>query len=348
MRAGRSEWQACAGIAGDQALRPSCPQKLLVNNKDWRKDRLEVDSPSIVILGGTGMLGHKLYQHFLPRFPRTLCSIHKRAGDPPFSNIPLFRGPQVIEGIDVTDFNELSRLLLDFRPDFTVNCVGVIKQREGASIPIPTLKVNSLLPHQLAELSAGWGGRLIHFSTDCVFSGRRGMYKEDDLSDAEDWYGKAKFLGETRRANALTIRTSIIGRELSNHRSLLDWFLFQKGGRVKGYRKSIYSGVTTNHLAEVISEVILRHPQLNGLYQVASSPISKYEILCLIRDAYAMDIDIDEVDGEDLNRSLDGSRFRNATGLVCPSWPDLIKQLAADPTPYDQWLCHKSFRRVAE
>jgi dTDP-4-dehydrorhamnose reductase len=167
------------------------------------------------------------------------------------------------------------------------------------------------------------------------------MYKEGDLSDAEDLYGKTKFLGETTEANAVTIRTSIIGRELANHRSLLDWFLSNKGGRVRGYRKSIYSGVTTNHLAEVVADIILHHPQLQGVYQVASEPISKYDLLCLLRKAYVLDVAIDPVDGEYANRSMDGSRFRCATGYVCPSWPTLVQQLASDTTPYEQWLSQK-------
>jgi dTDP-4-dehydrorhamnose reductase len=302
------------------------------------KDTVEVASPTIFILGGTGMLGHKLFQHLLPRFPGTICSMRQHASDAPYSRIAMYQGPQVVEEIDVFDFNKLSHLLLCYKPDFIVNCIGVIKQRDNAFSCIPTITVNSLLPHQLAELSAKWGGRLIHFSTDCVFSGRQGMYKEDDISDAEDLYGKTKFLGEATEENALTLRTSIIGRELANHRSLLDWFLSNKGGSIKGYRKSIYSGVTTNYLAEVVSEIIMHYTPIQGLYQVASDPISKYELLCLLREAYALDVFIDPVDGEEVNRSMDGSKFRGATGLICASWPILVQQLATDPTPYEQWL----------
>ena len=300
-------------------------------------DTSEVSLPMILILGGTGMLGHKLFQHFLPRFPGTICTMHRHASDAPYNRIALFQGTGVIEGIDFIDFKNLTKLLLNLKPEVIVNCIGVIKQRVEASSPIPTITVNSLLPHQLAELCAKWGGRLIHFSTDCVFSGRQGMYKEGDPSDAEDLYGKTKFLGETTEANALTIRTSIIGRELVNHRSLLDWFLSNKGGCVKAYRKSIYSGVTTNHLAEVVSDIILRHPLLQGVYQVASEPISKHDLLYLLRGAYDLDVAIDPVDGEDVNRSMDGSKFRDATGYICPPWPTLVQQLVEDPTPYEQW-----------
>jgi dTDP-4-dehydrorhamnose reductase len=303
-----------------------------------REDLSEVALPKILILGGTGMLGHKLFQYLLPRFPSTICTMHGNASETPYSRIAMFQGPNAIQGINVFDFEKLSALLLHFRPDFIVNCIGIIKQRSEASAPIPTITLNALLPHRLAELATRWDGRLIHISTDCVFSGMRGMYTEDDFSDALDLYGKSKYLGETMETNALTIRTSIIGRELTNHRSLLDWFLSNVGGRVKGYRKSIYSGVTTNHLSEVICDIIVRHPRLQGLYQVASEAICKYDLLCFIRDAYGFDVAIEEVDGEHVNRSMDGSRFRIATGYVSPPWQLLVRQLAVDPTPYTQWL----------
>lgn len=306
-----------------------------MSNSGMESDDVALD---IVILGGSGMLGHKLFQRVRLQFPETVCTIQQRACNPPYNRIPMLQGSEVIEGIDAFDFEGLSQMLLRLRPRFLINCVGVIKQRDAASSFIDTITLNSLLPHRLAELITQWGGRMIHFSTDCVFSGRQGRYKETDPSDAEDLYGKTKFLGETTEPTALTLRTSIIGRELANHRSLLDWFLSCKGGRVKGYRKSIYSGVTTNHLADVVSNIIVNHPDISGVYQVASEPISKYALLCLLRDAYGLDIAIDPVDGEDLDRSMDGSKFHDKTGYVCPPWTALVQQLADDPTPYDRWL----------
>jgi dTDP-4-dehydrorhamnose reductase len=302
------------------------------------KDNREVVSPRILILGGAGMLGHKLFQKLRAEYPGTICTIHGRASDAPFSRIPLFQSGEVIEGLDANNFEELSRLLLDLRPDFLINCIGVIKQRDIATAYIPTITLNALLPHRLAELAAKWKGRIIHFSTDCVFSGIRGMYTEQDQSDAVDLYGRTKYLGETTEPNALTLRTSIIGRELVNHRSLLDWFLSKRGGKVDGYRKSIYSGVTTNHLADVIKQIIAHHPQLSGLYQVTSTPISKYDLLCLVKEAYDLNITINPVDGERVDRSMDGSKFANATAYKCPSWKSLVQQLAEDPTPYGKWL----------
>jgi dTDP-4-dehydrorhamnose reductase len=183
-----------------------------------------------------------------------------------------------------------------------------------------------------------WGGRVVHFSTDCVFNGHRGNYSEEDVSDAEDLYGKSKFLGEVTVANALTLRTSIIGRELTEHRSLLDWFLSQNHKTVRGYRKVIYSGVTTNHLAELVASIIQKHPGLNGLYQVASEPISKYDLLCLVREAYQLDVRIEPDDLEMSDRSMRCDRLREAIAYKCPAWPVLAHQLAEDTIPYESWM----------
>ncbi|MDQ2945657.1 MAG: sugar nucleotide-binding protein, partial [Acidobacteriota bacterium] len=206
-----------------------------------------MSEPKILVLGGAGMLGHKMFQTLRERFPGTLCTTRRAADSPEISRFDRLWKGSAIPGVDVMKPVDLERTLREIRPDFMVNCVGVIKQRREAHLPIPSITVNSLLPHQLAGMAANWGGRVIHFSTDCVFSGKRGQYTENDPSDAEDLYGKSKFLGEVAVSNALTLRTSIIGRELSEHQSLLDWFLSQNHRKVRGFTRVIYSGVTTNH-----------------------------------------------------------------------------------------------------
>lgn len=293
---------------------------------------------TVMVLGGTGMLGHKMFQTLRERFDDTFCTVRKDIRKSPFDRVELLQGKNVITGVDVTDFPALDAMLSAFRPGFVVNCVGVIKQRAEALAPIPSITINSLLPHKLAEMAASWGGRLIHFSSDCVFSGRQGCYVEEDFSDAEDLYGKTKFLGEVAAANALTLRTSIIGRELSEHRSLLDWFLAQKQRTIRGYRRVIYSGVTTNYLAELVASIIQEHPTLNGKYQVASEPISKYDLLCLLRDAYGLEVRIEPDDEEVSDRSMSCDRLREAIAYKCPPWPVLTRQLAEDNTPYEKWL----------
>jgi dTDP-4-dehydrorhamnose reductase len=292
----------------------------------------------VMVLGGAGMLGHKMFQVLRERFDGVFCTVREDIHKPPFERVELFQGNDVVRDVDVTDFPALEAILSGFRPEYLVNCVGVIKQRAEAVSSIPSITINSLLPHKLAQIAARWGGRVIHFSTDCVFSGRRGDYTEEDTSDAEDLYGKTKFLGEVAVANALTLRTSIIGRELTEHRSLLDWFLTQNQKTVRGYRKVIYSGVTTNHLAKLVASIIQEHPGLNGLYQVASEPISKFNLLCLLCEAYQLDVRIEPDDLEISDRSMKCDRLREAIAYKCPAWPVLARQLAEDNTPYERWL----------
>jgi dTDP-4-dehydrorhamnose reductase len=292
----------------------------------------------VIVLGGGGMLGHKMFQTLRKRFDNVFCTVREDPRKPPFGQVELLQGNDVVSGIDVTDFPALAAMLLAFRPEFVVNCVGIIKQRAEAVSPIPSITINSLLPHKLAQWTTAWGGRVIHFSTDCVFSGKRGLYVEDDISDAEDLYGKTKALGEVSTDNALTLRTSIIGRELTEHRSLLDWFLSQNQKTVRGFRKVIYSGVTTNFLAELVAFIIQKHAGLHGLYQVTSEPISKYELLCLLREAYQLNVSVEVDDQERSDRSMRSDKLCEAIAYKCPAWPFLTRQLAEDNTPYERWI----------
>lgn len=292
----------------------------------------------ILVLGATGMLGHKIFQRLHPAFPGTIATMRTPADSAALQRIELLQGADVWNGVDATDFDSLSDVLTQASPDFIVNCIGVIKQRAAATDSISNINLNSLLPHRLAALAAGWGGRVIHFSTDCVFSGSRGGYREEDESDARDLYGRSKFLGETQAPNALTLRTSIIGRELAQHRSLLDWFLGQRGKTIGGFQRVIYSGVTTNHLADLVADIIRNHPDLSGLYQVATRPISKYDLLYLLREAYSLEVEITPDETERSDRSMLGQKLYHAIGYTAPSWPELVHQLATDSTPYKSWL----------
>ena len=295
----------------------------------------------VLILGGAGMLGHKLWQAYRDRFDtwvtlRTGLRDHARLG--------LFDRARALEGIEAFDFDAVVRAVATVRPSIVINCIGVIKQLPTAKDPIVSLTINSLFPHRLANLCAATGARLIHISTDCVFSGRKGMYTESDTSDAEDLYGRTKFLGEVSGLAALTLRTSIIGRELSTSSGLVEWFLGNRGGKVSGYTRAIYTGLTTLALAQVIGDVIERWSELSGLYHVSSEPISKYDLLCLLRDAVGVDLEVEPCAEVQIDRSLDSSRFRQATGFLCPSWPQMIHDLAADPTPYENWHSRQTER----
>ena len=291
----------------------------------------------IVVLGVTGMLGHKMFQILRERFESVTGFAYENLSQPPFDNVTLFQDAELVEGVDVSDFQTLEKHLVEIEPDYIINCVGVVKQRDAATAYIPSIELNALLPHKLAAFAQKWGGRVIHFSTDCVFDGMRGGYSEEDASNAVDLYGKSKFLGEVQCENALTLRTSIIGRELLNHQSLLDWFLSQKGKTAKGFKNVIYSGVTTNQMADVVTMVIQKFPELSGLYQVVADPISKYDLLCLARDAFTVDVQIEPEEETVSDRSMKGDKFREATGYVSPPWSELMANLANDPTPYTDW-----------
>jgi dTDP-4-dehydrorhamnose reductase len=291
----------------------------------------------ILVTGGTGMLGHKMFQVLRARFPDTTATIQGSLADPAIRRVDLFQEGQVLDRLDAADFCRLGKRLQEIKPDVIINCAGVIKQRAEAVDPATSIAINTLLPHRLAGMCAAWGGRLIHFSTDCVFSGCRGSYREEDCSDAKDLYGRTKYLGEVAAPNALTLRTSIIGRELFHFTGLLEWFLAQSHRKAPGYIRAFYSGVTTNHLAEVVMDLIEHHPSLSGIYQVASRTISKYDLLSLLREAFRLDIEVVPEGQLFCDRSLVGEKFEHATGYRCPPWLALVQQLAQDSTPYEQW-----------
>lgn len=293
--------------------------------------------PRVLILGGTGMLGHKVFQHARSRSSETWCTIRGRREESGLERLGLGTPPErICERVDVMEWGVVRALLHDLRPDVVVNCVGIVKQRAEAKAAIPSIAVNALLPHRLADAIGGWNGRLVHISTDCVFSGRRGQYTEDDVPDPEDLYGRSKLLGEVTAGHAVTLRTSMIGRELREHRSLLDWLLQQNGRTIKGFRRAYFSGLTTNELARVICRVIEEHPGLTGLYQVTGETTTKYDLLNLIVRTFGLDIRVEPEDTFFCDRSLVGTRFRDATGYRCPSWTSLVADLYADPTPYQE------------
>jgi len=294
---------------------------------------------SIVVLGANGMLGHKMFQRLLLQFPDTWCTV-RGSTEEAAALAPGLLDHHVIAEVDALDWPALAFLLGNRRPEFIVNCVGVIKPRAEAREAIPSITINALLPHRLASWCERWKARLIHFSTDCVFSGERGNYSEQDRSDARDLYGKTKFLGEVSRGNTLTLRTSIIGRELERFESLLEWLLSQSRGPVKGYTRAWYSGVTTNYLADLVARIIEQRPELWGLYQVTSPTISKFELLCRLRDAYQKDVEIVADESFFCDRSMQGDQFVAATGYQCPLWPELLAELIRDSTPYEKCSQH--------
>lgn len=291
----------------------------------------------VLILGGEGMLGHKVFQALSRRF-ETFATFRSYNGV--WTRYPMYVNAdqqRTIGGVDAMNLDTVVRAFGQVRPDVVINCIGIIKQVKEAKDPIISLSLNSLFPHRLGELCAAAGTRLLHMSTDCVFSGSKGNYTENDVPDAEDLYGRTKLLGEVSRDGCLTIRTSIFGRDFAKQSALLEWFLSQAGRRVRGYVNAIYTGFPTQVLARIMGDLIVEYPDLSGIYQIASVPISKYELLVKIRDAMGLDIEVDSYDDFSCDRSLDASRFLAATGYALPGWDEMISELAQDDTPYDEW-----------
>lgn len=282
----------------------------------------------ILVLGATGMLGHKLLQR-LAEGHETWGTVRGAPESGP--EIPGFDRGRLAGGVQAGDLDAVRRTLGRLAPDAVLNCIGIVKQIDAAKDAVTSIAINALLPHQLAELCAQEGARLIHFSTDCVFSGRGGPYRDSDPPDPMDLYGRSKLLGEVDRPGCLTVRTSIVGRELRRGTGLFDWFFAQKGGRVRGYRHALYSGLTTRAMADVVRLVLESHPDLSGVWQVSGDPIDKFSLLELVNRVCGLGIQIEPDETFRCDRRLDSSRFREATGWSPPTWQSMIETMHADP-----------------
>jgi dTDP-4-dehydrorhamnose reductase len=277
----------------------------------------------ILILGGDGMLGHQLLNSFKEKF-EVKVTLRKHVNE--YTNYKIFTHDNTFDQVDVRDFEKLASVIEAFKPNVLINAVGIVKQRKDAKEIIPSLEINALLPHKLSLECGKHNTRLIHISTDCVFSGKTGMYDEQSFADADDIYGRTKYLGELSLNNCLTLRTSIIGRELSRHNSLLDWFLAQSG-TIKGYKNAIFSGFTTIELARIIEMMILKFPEASGTYNVSSEPINKYDLLKMISEVLNHNIEIVVDEAFFCNRSLSSELFRKSFNYTPPSWLSMISEL---------------------
>lgn len=277
----------------------------------------------VLVLGAGGMLGHAVFRVLAADASLSVVGTVRSARS--IAQLPAPIRDRLLPDVDVENADSLAAVL-STRPTVVINCVGAVKQLARANEPLVALPLNALLPHRLAQLCTIAGARLIHISTDCVFSGDKGMYLESDPSDARDLYGVSKHLGEVSEAHTVTLRTSIIGHELSSAHGLVEWFLAQSSP-VKGYRRAIFSGLPTVELAGVIRDHVISNPDLRGVYHVAAAPIAKLDLLELIAAAYGRQTTIIPDDTVKIDRSLDGSRFRAATGYVAPAWPELVRRM---------------------
>lgn len=280
----------------------------------------------VLVLGITGMLGNAMFR-LLSEDPR----LEVRGGARSTAAAGRFAEPlrgRIFGGFDGENADRLAELFATHRPEVVVNCVGLVKQLANANRVLDAIPINTLLPHRLLQLCTAGGARLVHISTDCVFSGKTGDYRESDQPDATDLYGLSKLLGEVAAPNAITLRTSIIGHELDSANGLLGWFLSQSGP-VRGFRRAIFSGFPTVELARIVREHVLPRPELNGLYHVSADAIAKYDLLHLFAATYGRDIEIEPDDSLVIDRSLNSDRFRDATGYAPPSWPELVATMHA-------------------
>ena len=280
----------------------------------------------IVILGSNGLLGNTITKYFFEKADHQTIAVLRN-----YSKIKLFNEKYhqnflVIENI--LDYIETKKKLEIIRPDILINCIG-ITNKEKINKPYQIEKfinINSLFPHRIQRICCELGTRLIHLSTDCIFSGSKGFYSENDNPDPTDIYGRSKLLGELDYENTLTIRKSVIGHELVSRKGLLEWFLHQNIS-VEGYKDVIFSGLTVLELAKLIDKYILPRSDLKGILNISGESISKFDLLKIISDVYHKSIEIIPNESIKINRTLNSSKFYKLTGYKPNSWPVLIKSM---------------------
>jgi dTDP-4-dehydrorhamnose reductase len=281
----------------------------------------------VLVLGATGMLGYSIYSNLSEnKALNVFGTVRSISGkDNYFKDLT----ENLVLGVDIYDFDSVISVVNDIKPDVVINCIGLIKQHDVSKLHTDAVYVNALLPHKLAKLCSASGAKLIHFSTDCVFTGEIGNYTEQSKPDALDLYGSSKRLGEVDYGGHLTLRTSIIGHELTSDVSLVDWFLSQSVS-VKGFTKAIFSGLPTAYIAKLLTDQILTKVELSGLYHLSVDPIDKFTLLSLVSEVYEHEIEIQPSESLKIDRSLNSSKLRNELGFVTPTWPELIEFMNMD------------------
>lgn len=277
----------------------------------------------VVVLGSGGLLGSAVMKTLSIADDYQVIGLSRTD----ISQVrPVFlKNAELHYGIDVRNTAELGEFLCSFKPEVVINCVGVVKQKGEAVGNVDAITINAVFPHQLSELCGPLGCRVIHISTDCVFSGAEGSYKESDAANATDVYGLSKRLGEIDAPN-ITLRTSVIGREIKDHVGLLDWFLSQNND-VLGYSRAIFSGLPSPEIAKVLRDFVLPNKTLVGLYHLAANPISKYDLLKLIASEYGLTTHIVKDSDFKIDRSLNAQKFNSETGYTPPTWQALVRQM---------------------
>lgn len=281
----------------------------------------------VLIIGASGMIGHQMWM-MAQKYYNAFAFIRKSKSH--YDNWNLFNSKNVIDGVNVTDFSLVESKLIKIKPDVVINCTGITIRKKEIQDLNYTLNVNSLFPQKLAKWCQNQGVRLIHFSTDCVFSGKKGYYAESDIPDATDHYGTTKFLGEVIGDKILTLRIPVIGRELEGKTELLEWVLRQKNQKIKGYSRALYSGMTVHQASKEIYKLIESTTILGGLYHISTPPISKYDLIHKINQIYKLNIQIDKEDTHITNKVLISEKYQQITGFSAPSWEIMLEEALAE------------------
>lgn len=290
----------------------------------------------IMIFGANGMIGHRVLSALRSHQDLDVYGVIRKESSN-YKNYNLFN-QNIYEKIEVMNWSQVEKILENLKPDIIVNALGItIRKQEIADLEL-ALNINSFFPKRLQRWAQGNNARVIQLSTDCVFDGASGQYLETSQTSAIDNYGRSKYLGELEGENALTLRFSCIGRELDAHTELLDWFLFQKSKSIKGYSNAMYSGLTSTVIAKEICRIIREFPNLNGIYQLSSDPISKYDLLCLAKTHFKLDVEIEKFDNYVSDKTLNCDKYKKATGFKPASWDEMMRELASD-----QRITYKTF-----
>ena len=279
---------------------------------------------NILVLGCSGMLGYSIFDYFNSN--KNFNTYGTLRSDEKLSLFDNNQQQHILTKIDALDINSLEQAVIKSQANIIINCIGLIKQEKNFDDPKIAFPINSILPHQLANIALTMKARLIHFSTDCVFTGDKGNYNENDIPDSIDIYGVSKKLGEVTYKHTITLRTSIIGHELDSKKSLVDWFL-NSSIEVNGYKNAIFSGLPTYEVARVLEKFVIPNNSLYGLYHLSANPINKYDLLNLIKEIYKKDIIIKEDKEFKIDRSLNSDIFKKTTGYNPPTWKELVHNM---------------------
>jgi dTDP-4-dehydrorhamnose reductase len=277
----------------------------------------------VLVLGVDGMIGHKIAQLLSSDF-KLIGSSRKKIS---IRDVGIRKGEIVFH--DFSNKN-IDSLLNRINPDVTINCIGVTIRRDIFNKEKNVVFSNSELPHALDKWSKNNLKKLIHLSTDCVFSGINGNYKDDDVPDARDIYGLTKAAGEINNSKNLTIRSSMIGREVYNHTELFEWLFHMKNNSIEGFSNVIYSGITNVRMAKIIQYILKNKINLSGIYNISSEPISKYDLLVKLSEAFNLNVEIEKNKYNKSNKVLISKKFTEITGMCPPNWDDLISEFKDD------------------